>query len=104
MTSEERQYVPNLDELALRLQISEAEQPYTGLVLFGKSGRVYAMSDIVLNHVAFTAQSVEFIIAIHNQIKELIEKLNEVEKEGEKIESNKRTRQSKKADDTTGDA
>ena len=92
MTEEKKNWIPNLDELALRLQVESVEEPYEGVVMFGKSGNAYPLVAILSHHTQFMAESLTLSINILTQIKE----------EGEKYVSNKKPRQSKKADNPTG--
>ena len=88
----EQDYIPGLDELAMRLQVDPQEEPYTGIVLLGKSGNAYPLIQILANQVQFTAEAVEIMLSV----------MEEVKKEGESSESDKGSGQPKKADNTTG--
>lgn len=92
MTEEKQNWIPNLDELALRLQVESVEEPYSGVIMFGKSGNAYPLVAILANHAQFMAESLTLSINILTQIKE----------EGEKLVTNKKPRQSKKTDNPTG--
>lgn len=89
----EQEFVPGLDELALRLQVPEVEEPYTGIVLFGKSGKAYHLVQILAHQVQFTAEAVALTINI----------LEEIRKEAKPSASDERTGQPEKADPPTGD-
>lgn len=79
--------IPNLDELALRLDVAPAEEPYHGLILWSKSGRIYSLTDIIYNLTEFVAQALTMMVS-------LVEEVNN--------ESGKRSRRTKKADNPTG--
>lgn len=91
MTEEKKDYIPNLDELALRLQVEAQEEPYEGIVLMGKSGRAYSLVNILAHHMQFMAEALTFSVELFAQMQE----------EGEKI-ANKKPRQPKKTDNTAG--
>jgi len=84
----EKHGVPGLDEMAMRLQVPPAEDPNRGIVLWGKSGRVYSWVDILSAHLEFTSQAVIHMANTHEKVNELLEKVK-----GEmKDELNKRSR------------
>ena len=87
--------IPGLDELALRLQVGPAPEPFIGVVLFGKSGRAYQLVEVLANFMQFTAQAFEYMIRITNDL----EKRMEVP---EKSESNQKPGRTEKANDTDG--
>lgn len=60
----EKHGVPNLDELAMRLSVPASEEPYKGLVLFSKSGRVYSVTDILMSFTEFTAQALQIMMEL----------------------------------------
>lgn len=91
MTEEKKDFIPNLDELALRLQVDSIDPPYEGVVMFGKSGKAYPLVGILANHLHFMAEALTFSVEIFSQIKE----------EGEKL-ANQKPRQPKKTDNPTG--
>ncbi len=88
------EYVPGLDELALRLQVEPQNEPFTGVVLFGKTGKAYSITQLMAHHMQFVAEGIELAANIYDEIK----------KEGDKFESNKRSRQSKKTNNTSRDS
>jgi hypothetical protein len=92
----EQEGIPHMDELAMRLQVREAKEPYQGVVLFGVSGRAYSMVELMLNMTSFVAQTLQYMIAVATEIKG-------EEQEVSQDEPDKRTRQPKKADNPTGD-
>lgn len=83
-----REGIPNLDELAMRLDVAPAEEPYHGLILWSKSGRVYSLTDIIYNLTEFVAQALTMMVS-------LVEEVNQ-------DEPSKRTGRSKKTDNPTG--
>lgn len=94
----EHEFVPGLDELALRLQVPPQEEPFTGVILFGKSGKAYSMTQILAHHMQFTTEGIELAANIYQEVKNMQQAGKE---EGEKNESNKGAGQSKKANNTS---
>ena len=78
--------VPGVDELALRLQVEPATEPFEGVVLFGKSGRAYSFTTMMAHHIQFVSEAFQLTLNILEQMK----------KEGEKFEHNQKPRQPKK--------
>lgn len=84
-------WVPHLDELAIRLSVKETKEPYQGLVLLSKSGRAYSLTDIILNFTEFTAQALQIMMEL-------------VKRGEEDYEHTKRNGQPEKTDTPTGDS
>lgn len=90
----QHEFVPGLDELAFRLQVEPQEPPFSGIVLFGKSGKAFSLTQILSHHMQFVLEGVELT-------SQLLEK---VQKEAKKSEPDKRSGQSKKANNTARDS
>jgi len=66
--------IPGLDELALRLQIPQAEEPYVGVIMFGVSGRAYPVVDLLSNFMQFTAQAFDYMIRMISDMEQAAER------------------------------
>lgn len=80
-TADEERGVKNLDELCLTLQVPPVPEgeDYEDIVLFGKSGKAYALSHVLLNVVLFVRQSLVFMTSTVGQLERRILELEETE-------------------------
>ncbi len=67
-TARSNDWVPGLDELALRLQVKPIDGEIYGIALMGKSGNAYSLVQIMAHVVDFSATALQYVATIAGQL------------------------------------
>ncbi len=88
-------WVPGLDELALRLEVKATEGETRGIELVGSSGRSYNLVEILANSVEFCATALMYVASVAGSLAKEDENSELNQKSGQPKKTNHPKRDSK---------